>query len=78
MRATPITGTGLSCLAGKRALRSVNLSETLIGDAAIERLRDLQGLRRLELHQTQITDAALPLLAGFAELELLDLEDWRD
>ena len=54
-------------------MRSLTLSQTGVGDAALANLRGLKNLERLDLNQTRITDAGLKILASLKKLASLDI-----
>jgi hypothetical protein len=71
---TPVTDSGLACLAGLKGLVSLELAYcNRVTDAGVAQLKGLTRLRRLTLCDTQVTDAGLASLAGLTDLEELDL-----
>jgi Leucine-rich repeat (LRR) protein len=71
-RCNELTGAGLRQLAG---LTSLNLTDTLLGDAGLEHLAALNGLTRLNLSFTDVSGAGLKHIAGLHNLAELDLSD---
>lgn len=67
-----LKGAGLRPLA---ALTDLDLSGSLIGDAALEDVGTMKGLVRLRLCSADVRGPGLKSLAGLANLEHLDLSD---
>jgi hypothetical protein len=63
----------LACLRTFTGLRSVELGNAAITDAAVEQLAELSQLEWLDLHDTPITDASLPRLATLKRLKWICL-----
>jgi hypothetical protein len=59
----------LTCLRTFAGLRSLELGNAAITDAAFEHLGELSQLEWLDLHDTPITDATLPRLAAMRRLK---------
>lgn len=52
----------------------VDLSSTLLDDAAFRRLEEMSQLQSLSLQNTNLTDMRLPCLAGLSKLQTLNLQ----
>jgi hypothetical protein len=63
----------LACLRTFAGLRSLELGNAAITDAAVEHLADLSQLEWLDLHDTRISDASLPRLATMKRLKWICL-----
>jgi hypothetical protein len=71
-----VIGGGSDCtkhLESLTELRTLELFNTRVTDAGLERLGGLTGLERLQLSIAEVTDAGLEHLKGFANLRELDL-----
>jgi len=58
-QAKGIDDTAASNLVSLRTLKTLDVSETAIGDPGLEQLRALQGLRRLYLAGSRVTEAGV-------------------
>ncbi|GAB6165039.1 hypothetical protein JCM19992_10390 [Thermostilla marina] len=73
LRDIPISGSCLAKLANARNLAVLRLSQTMVGDEAMEAVGRLTSLEHLELAQTMVGDAGVEKLQGLEKLTYLDL-----
>jgi protocatechuate 3,4-dioxygenase beta subunit len=69
--ATALTDLGVKHLAHLENLRNVHISNSAIGDAALEALAMLPKLTKMSMQQNAFTDAGLAHLAGMEQLRSL-------
>jgi Leucine-rich repeat (LRR) protein len=72
--ATSITEETIAAELPKMAnLKKLDLSQTQIGDAAMDSVAKLEGLEWLNLYGTQVTDAGIMTLKGLGNLKKIYL-----
>jgi hypothetical protein len=65
----------MSAVASLAALRELDLSETLVGNAGLEELRTLGQLEKLNLWAAPVDDAGMAHVAAMTSLKWLNLDN---